>query len=658
MQMQPQERARTFAPGDNDIFWCQSCNVPLLSEKCSVCGSTGSRISLSPPADVRLCSTKGRELLKGLFDQSFGCSEFLDDRVILLNKIAGIDRRDQVFVDGRHIATLWFDIISGEYRLDLELAGAVFLSPVAQKNIVVCDTALLRGHIKGKWLAKDLIASQSNELSEGDYAILKVGKFVGVGVARKRQDGTLSIRIREVTQEGLRLRDRAASIDDVIRANEDHLKRIEKAAIKELNEAISRTRLPVNVSFSGGKDSLASLGLCMKFRPKADVLFINTQLEFPETLDYVQELCKSRKLKLHVIGHEITGDNKCDGGFFSQVRKFGPPAKDYRWCCKTNKLGPLNSFIQSHYPKGCVTIEGRRIYESFSRSKIGAVERNPYVPNQTTLSPIRNWKALEVMLYIYWNRMVPNPLYDCDYERIGCWLCPASLQSEFANLKEHHPEMYNQWTTFLRDWAAENGLDQRYVDLGFWRWKSHPPKILEIAKAEGISLRMKDAEKKEFGLEMVRGRSPCGVSYSIDANLTAPQNHPFSSVANVLNTVGDVKYSESLGAATVKTKDGKCNVFASGHLFVTAPEEKADQILKDVVGAVLRVQICTRCKICEKSCPKGAIKVEETIQVDEARCTHCGKCARGCIAADQAAKAFLDMRDTEEATGSPEKQKA
>ena len=129
--------------------------------------------------------------------------------------------------------------------------------------------------------------------------------------------------------------------------------------------------------------------------------------------------------------------------FFAQVQNFGPPAKDFRWCCKTNKLGPMTSFLEQHYPKGCVTIEGRRIYESFNRSTIKAVERNPYVPTQTTLAPIRNWRALEVMLYIYWNSLEPNPLYEEDFERIGCWLCPASLQSEFAHLKKSHPKLHS-----------------------------------------------------------------------------------------------------------------------------------------------------------------------------------------------------------------------
>src|SRR5690606_19834891 len=119
-----------------------------------------------------------------------------------------------------------------------------------------------------------------------------------------------------------------------------------------------------NMSFSGGKDSLASLILAQKLVPRIEVLFINTGLEFPETVQYVRELCSAQKLRLHEI--------RADSDFFEQVKSFGPPAKDYRWCCKSNKLGPMTAYLARQYPRGCVTIEGRRIYESFNRSTIKA----------------------------------------------------------------------------------------------------------------------------------------------------------------------------------------------------------------------------------------------------------------------------------------------
>jgi phosphoadenosine phosphosulfate reductase len=295
-----------------------------------------------------------------------------------------------------------------------------------------------------------------------------------------------------------------------------------------------------------------------------------------------------------------------------------------------------------------VTVEGRRIYESFNRSRIGFIERNPYVPGQTTLSPIRNWNALEVMLYIYWNGMEPNPLYEEDFERIGCWLCPASLQSEFARLEKTHPRMHEQWTLFLRDWAAKNRLDPRYADWGFWRWRTHPPKMLEVAAAHDIGLLAApgDGERKQIGLDAVRGKSPCGLEYSIEANLSVPQNHPFSAVANALSMAGEVRYSEDLGTAVIKTDKARCTIFAGGHIMTIAQKKEAEKLFGKVVETIVRVQTCTRCAICEKRCKRGAISVGksagDTIIVDKRKCNRCGRCAEGCIAADRAAKMLAD----------------
>lgn len=571
--------------------------------------------------------------MKDLFVKNYGTSEILDGRILLLNKISGIDRRDQVILDGHHVATLSFDITSGEYRLDLELAGAILLREMATKNVVVCSESLLKGHVKGKWALEEHILDQPEGLALESHVILKIGKFTGVGVVRRRGDGSRAIRVKEVGRDDIRLGWQRPTIDDVIRANESHLKRLEKAALREIKDYLSGNRQPVNVSFSGGKDSLAALILSKKVRPDVEVIFIDTGLEFPETVEYVKSFAASRNLRLHVVGYDAEG-----GGFYSEVRRFGPPSKDYRWCCKTHKLGPITSFIQKHYPRGCVTVEGRRIYESFSRSRISAVEKNPYVPNQTTLAPIRNWRSIEVMLYIRKSGLIPNPLYDRDYERIGCWMCPAALQSEFANTRTTHLRLYEQWTSYLKEWALENRLDPRYVDWGFWRWRRHPPKIVEIARDHGISLKPSAPEKSDVRLDLVRGRSPCGVDYSIEANLSVPANHPFRYVADALSMLGDVSYSESLGAAILRTRKGRCTVYASGHIMAVAPKDAAEGLMRAVVETVLRVQMCTRCGICEKRCRDGAIHVVETVMVDKARCSRCGRCVKGCIVAEGAGK--------------------
>jgi len=627
---------KTFNPGKSELFWCDECNLPLISSQCATCGQTGRRMELAPPGDIRLSSQAARDRLYNLFMEGFGYAGFLDEKMILLNKIAGLDRRDQVIMDGRHIATLWFDVAASRHRLDLEPVGAALLSEKAEKGLIVCDDAILKGHIKGKWLSAQAANSSLDSLTVGENLVLKIGKFIGVGVVRLRGDGSKAIRIRDVAKGAPTHSKKHPGLAETIAANRNAMQAAEKAALLEIKSYLSRNRLPVNVSFSGGKDSLACLILAKKALSRPEVLFINTGLEYPETLDYVRGLVKSLKLPLH----EIKGQSN----FFEQVNVFGPPAKDYRWCCKTNKLGPMTAFLAEHYPRGCVTIEGRRIYESFNRSAIRAVERNPYVPNQTTLAPIRNWRALEVMLYIHASRLPAHPLYEQDYERIGCWLCPASLQSEFAQLKDSHPQLFQKWMASLQKWADEKKLERRYIDWGFWRWKRHPPKMLELAQEHGIS-RLGGSEsaaggRKDEGisLQTVRGRSPCGLEYSIEATLSAPQNHPFASVAQALKILGEVQYSEDLGAATVRTETGRATVFASGHVLIIAGRNEAEMLLQDICETVLRAQLCTECRICEKNCPRGAINVSSIIEIDETKCNRCKKCIRGCIAAERAGR--------------------
>jgi len=619
---------KTFTPGKSELFWCDQCNLPLLSDECSVCKSTARRIQLSPPGDVRLCSDRGREILLKLFDEVYGSSDFLNGRIILLNKIAGMDRRDQVILDGRHIATLWFDVPMASFRLDLESWGAALLADRARKGLVICNDNALKGHIKGKWLAEESIISCPDRLEDGDNLVLRMGKFFGVGVARQREEGRVSIRIKDVTKSPFVLSQRRPTIRDAVAANADHLQALERAALKEMKSYLSRNRLAVNVSFSGGKDSLACLCLAEKLISRPEIIFINTGLEFPETVEYVREIAKARKLRLKEIDAESS--------FFQQVNIFGPPAKDYRWCCKTNKLGPMTDFLKKSYPKGCVTIEGRRIYESFNRSTIRPVERNPYVPGQTTLAPIRNWRAIEVMLYLYWKDIEPNPLYQKDLERIGCWLCPAALQSEYAALKVTHPLLYQRWSAWLHGWAEQNNLDNRYVDWGFWRWKGHPPKIRELAAEHNIDLSLDAAGIDEVELRAVKGRSPCGLEYSIEARLSAPQNHPFASVVAALPILGEVKNAEELGAAVVKTHTGRISVFANGQIMIIAGREEAEELLQSVCRTILRVQMCTGCGICEKNCPRGAISVTDTMAVDGNKCNRCLNCAEGCIADERA----------------------
>jgi phosphoadenosine phosphosulfate reductase len=233
-------------------------------------------------------------------------------------------------------------------------------------------------------------------------------------------------------------------------------------AVRFMRRIMSENQsLPVVVSFSGGKDSLATLLLGLRTGVRLPILYIDTGLEFPETVRHVREVARRHGLELIVEG---APENAFDEGF----KVFGPPGRDFRWCCKTNKLGPTVRAIAQHFPKGVLSFIGQRRYESESRAAKPRVWRNPWTPGQIGASPIQDWTALHVWLLIMNDGEPYNPWYDRGLDRIGCTICPASDLAELM-VVERGSEGYHIWKERLEEYATDRGLPPTWVELAMWR---------------------------------------------------------------------------------------------------------------------------------------------------------------------------------------------
>ncbi|HVP97062.1 aminotransferase class V-fold PLP-dependent enzyme [Methanoregula sp.] len=441
------------------LYWCDRCNVPLIGRTCS-CGAEGRAIELLQPYDVRPALAADMALIIRLVRERFGNVPV--PTVLLLNKTGGVDRADLVIAHGHRFGWLSFDPVARKFVFDLAPEALPYILKHVTSGIIDLETGIETPAGQGRMGGKKF--RLKNAVPDGTV-IVKLKNRFGTGVVREGQ-----VRVKELAPVELFTAPNPGWAQ-VIEQNRYHLKNLERSAIRMIKSHI-HDRPVCNVSFSGGKDSTAVLILARK-AGVTDAFFLNTGIEFPETVEFV------RSQGVPVI--EKAGD------FWQAVDKAGPPGKDNRWCCKLLKLRPLQIHLAETGP--CVTVQGNRWYESWNRAALEETSQNPANPLQLNISPIRNWRALEVFFYLWWQKAEINPLYEKGIERIGCWVCPSMLESEYEELRALHPEYALRWDAFLTNYAKKRGLPDAYHRWGLWRWRALPPKMRELCRDRGIPVR-------------------------------------------------------------------------------------------------------------------------------------------------------------------------
>ncbi|MCZ7385388.1 MAG: phosphoadenosine phosphosulfate reductase family protein [Candidatus Methanoperedens sp.] len=612
----------------NYIFWCPKCNIPLLEEECGICHEKGAQIELSLPGDVRFSSQHERKIINSLMLEFFG-SNSLAGKFVLLNKIPGEDKTDEILVDGIRFGVLRFDMKELTFKLDLMIEGASALinSGILSKLVKVSSGGR---HLSGKNIEGSEVIECSEDIRKGDTVLVIARNLSGFGISYRDsfelKNPGQALKIKKIGSQEVSFLPGNPSMDEIIRANAPHMKRLVRDAVNTIRGIANQKEFrdsPVYVSFSGGKDSLTTLDLTRSAVKKPiKVFFANTGIEFPETVEFVRRFCSENSIELIEV--------ETKEAFWENLPSFGPPAKDFRWCCKVCKLAPINTVIEECTRGGgkCLTIDGKRKYESFTRSRIAPKEENPFIPGQVSVFPIRDWRAIEVWLYIYYRKLEFNPLYELGFERVGCWLCPAELSAEYYRVRELHPELFGRWNDYLLTWAKEHGVADNFIEHGFWRWKVLPPKMIRLAEELKISTALK-GKKEEFGIVVTGGVSPCKTGgYTMEGKVSGLTLDEAQNIANIL---GDNVLSEDLGVLLVKTKGSSVKIFSSGHISVNAPDEKeALSLFENAAKQLIRVKKCTKCGVCLKVCPVDAIVIEPQLKISK-ECTRCGKCTESCV---------------------------
>jgi phosphoadenosine phosphosulfate reductase len=562
------------------------------------------------------------------------------DKVVLLSKTPSIDHLDDIIVDGRSIGSIGFDLFGMKWTFRPRAEGARRIGTKANKRFIRVNSSARRFVLRGRDVFSSNIVEIGPDISKGEHVLIYSSsgdEVLGVGkVMKDLKEGTSAVAIRVASSvrgsNSLRAnsddtspdsRKGGQTWDGVIRSNDATLIRREAKA-KRFMERIAREKsaLPKAISFSGGKDSLAML-LLSRDAVDCPAVFVDTGLELPETVKHTHEIVP--KLGFDLI-EETAGEI-----FWNSLDVFGPPSRDYRWCCKTSKLSPIVKLTKERFPKGCLMFVGQRQYESLTRARRPDMWVNPWIPINTEASPINEWTALHVWLYLMKQKINPNPLYFDGMDRIGCWLCPACEMAEFKIVQKKHPELWSRWESYLQSWGKSIGYDERWVTHGLWRWRRYPGQIQSFISAQSIDISPKhtgDGEKT-LTLTLVSGVRPCGrTGVSIEG---AFNRSPYSEkISNILNSVGIVRKTK--GAIRIWSKDNDIYLFNDGRITINSSNEKiARQQALKLTMAAARVEKCIKCGSCISICPTASITLgEDHPFIEEAKCSHCGLCTKVC----------------------------
>lgn len=610
------------------VYWCADCNIPVLASKCPRCGGEVHRLPLSDPGDARPAFERDYKALRAAYIYEFGTEKGLETllgkSVLLLNKAPYVDEMREVVSDGVQIGRLYFEPLLRRWRFRLSKAGALRLVnryPDLVEKIIVD---------KRRYIPMDTIPV-SRELRPRQQVLLvrANGRIVGLGYAKSRNKVVVHSWWGDDSLDIERYGSRPSTFDDVIKAHEEHMRIMESKSMKLIAVMYEKVRKPIVASFSGGKDSLVALSLVLDLGYEPKVLFNNTGIELPETVDTVYKIVDRFDLELIEAS---AGD-----AFWHAVYKLGIPGRDYRWCCKVCKLAPLARAVRSLWSSGALNIVGQRAFESLDRARNPSVWRLRWAPQLLNVSPINYWSQLEVWMYIYKKKLYVNPLYYMGYERIGCFMCPASTLAELQLVSETHPSLWSRWLEVLEYWAKRLNKPREWIDYALWRWNAPARYRTLMARKLRIVDRIDNwyetfslmAEPRIVNIEKAQDFVRLEFSTNIDLRFL---NRQLSIVKPGRVCMNETRAVLEWETAKIVIELNSITVFKTSDYDV----EK----LVDIIKLYYRWLHCVGCRSCEANCPIGVFRVRTEngksipYVYSEDHCISCKLCLYNCPVAE------------------------
>ena len=167
---------------------------------------------------------------------------------------------------------------------------------------------------------------------------------------------------------------------------------------------------------SFGAESVVLLHLVSVVAPGTPVIFIDTQMLFPETLEYQRELAE----KLNLTDLRTIRADRRDTDFEDPdgtLHQFNTDA-----CCALRKVVPLERALKGF--DGWIT--GRKRYQAGTRAALEFFENEE--DKRLKVNPLAHWGREDIEEYMVNNRLPRHPLVARGYPSIGCAPCTSPVK--------------------------------------------------------------------------------------------------------------------------------------------------------------------------------------------------------------------------------------
>lgn len=196
---------------------------------------------------------------------------------------------------------------------------------------------------------------------------------------------------------------------------------------------------------SFGAESAVLLHYVYNIRNTTAVIFLDTHMHFPETIEYMHKLSEFLDLNLIVARpNEKTVQQEDPLGDLHGTNPHG--------CCTIRKTFPLQDALIGFD----TWISGRKRYQGGERSSLPLVERDG---EKLKVNPLAYWTPDDIEQYFVEHDLPRHPLQPMGYPSIGCAPCTRRLPDGSDDLRA------GRWAQFpdKTECGIHLGPDGRFV---------------------------------------------------------------------------------------------------------------------------------------------------------------------------------------------------